>query len=339
MKYILLILAALIVGFFSSCDTEGTGRMPSVTGRPGEAVLVINDPIWETEGGEKLNELFRQPQPALPQVEPMFNLARIEHEAFKSVFRSHRNVVMVNVSPRYEETRMVVRRNVWARPQLVIEINTMDSQSLYSFVEKYEDRILDHLFKAERERHIQSFERYKKREISDRLSRNHNLSLSVPPGFRMDVDTTNFAWIAKHEVTPKEKIKGVFVYHYERDNPKLEDLTADYLIERRNEFLKSYVPGPRPDTWMTTEMRYYQPHFKTFEHEGREFAEIRGLWRVENHFMGGPFVSLTTIDEERDRVVTVEAFVFSPETDKRDLIREMEAVLYTLELETDENGL
>jgi hypothetical protein len=28
------------------------------------------------------------------------------------------------------------------------------------------------------------------------------------------------------------------------------------------------------------------------------YAELRGLWKVENDFMGGPFVSLSTLDEK-----------------------------------------
>lgn len=305
--------------------------MPNVTGKPGEVVLVINDPIWESEAGEKFNGLLRQAQPALPQPEPMFNIARIEHEAFKSIFRSHRNIIIVNVSPAHEDSRMVVRRNVWAKPQLVIEINSVDIPSLYAFIENHQDRFINYILDAERDRQIESYKRYERTDIANRLRRSHDISLAIPPGFRMDVDTADFAWIVQHSLTPRETIKGVFVYYY--DYVHNETFTSDYLIRRRNEFLRKYVPGPRDGTWMTTEMRL-PPEFSEFEYNGRYFAELRGLWRVENYFMGGPFVSLTTLDEENNRVVTVEAFVFAPETNKRNLIRQVEAILYTLEIES-----
>ncbi len=325
------LISALLL-FAASCQQDGTRLLPNVTGKPGEVVLVINDPIWESEAGEKLNGLLRQPQPALPQPEPMFNLARIEHEAFKSIFRSHRNIIIVNVSPQYEDSRMVVRRNVWAKPQVVIEINTSDITSLYGFVENQQERMLEHLLNAERERHIESYRRYEKTGIANNLSRRHDLRLAIPPGFRMDVDTTNFAWIVQHSLTPRETIKGVFVYYYDYVNP--ETFSKEFLINKRNEFLRRFVPGPRDGTWMTTEMRL-PPHFREFEYNGRYFAELRGLWRVENYFMGGPFVSLTTLDEKNNRIITVEAFVFAPETTKRNLIRQVEAILYTLDIESD----
>ena len=48
--------------------------------------------------------------------------------------------------------------------------------------------------------------------------------------------------------------------------------------------------------------------------------------------MGGPFVSHARVDRPNGRVVVVEAFIYAPETKKRDMMRQMEAALYTLNL-------
>ena len=48
--------------------------------------------------------------------------------------------------------------------------------------------------------------------------------------------------------------------------------------------------------------------------------------------MGGPFVSHIRLDEENQRVVVVEGFVYAPETNKRNYIRRLEAALFTLRL-------
>ena len=59
---------------------------------------------------------------------------------------------------------------------------------------------------------------------------------------------------------------------------------------------------------------------------------MRGLWRVQGDMMGGPFVSLTRLDEQNNRVIVAEGFVYAPETEKRNFIRRIEAALYTLRL-------
>ena len=55
-------------------------------------------------------------------------------------------------------------------------------------------------------------------------------------------------------------------------------------------------------------------------------AEIRGLWNVTDDFMGGPFLSTSRVDEERNRVVTVEGFVYYPSENKRKFMRWFEVI-------------
>ena len=53
---------------------------------------------------------------------------------------------------------------------------------------------------------------------------------------------------------------------------------------------------------------------------------------MQGDMVGGPFVSHIRLDEANNRVVVAEAFVYAPETSKRNYIRRMEASLFTLRL-------
>jgi hypothetical protein len=48
--------------------------------------------------------------------------------------------------------------------------------------------------------------------------------------------------------------------------------------------------------------------------------------------MGGPFMSLTQLDENRNKIITIEGFVFAPAHKKRELMRQMEAILYSIKI-------
>ena len=48
--------------------------------------------------------------------------------------------------------------------------------------------------------------------------------------------------------------------------------------------------------------------------------------------MGGPFYSLTTYDEKSGMLVTVEGYVYAPFFEKREYMREVEAVVRSLTL-------
>ena len=52
-------------------------------------------------------------------------------------------------------------------------------------------------------------------------------------------------------------------------------------------------------------------------------------------FMGGPFVSHMRLDPVNQRIIVVEAFIYSPDKLKRNLMRQMEASLYTLRVPGD----
>ena len=82
---------------------------------------------------------------------------------------------------------------------------------------------------------------------------------------------------------------------------------------------------------MTTE-DILPPDYSEFEMEGRYFAKLRGLWKLENGFMGGPFISLSTVDEKRQRIVTVDGYVYAPSEEKREFLRQVESILYSLEI-------
>jgi hypothetical protein len=53
---------------------------------------------------------------------------------------------------------------------------------------------------------------------------------------------------------------------------------------------------------------------------------------MENDFMGGPFLHYTLVDEKNNRVIELDAFVFAPKFDKREYLRELEAIVKTVRI-------
>ena len=118
----------------------------------------------------------------------------------------------------------------------------------------------------------------------------------------------------------------IYYYPYTDTNT----FTPEYLIRKRNEFLHRYVPGPTKGSYMTTESQY-PVIFREMAKDGDYLVELRGLWKLEKAFMGGPFISYTFVDEQHNRVVTIMGYVYNPSQDKRDLVRQVEAILYTFQ--------
>ena len=45
--------------------------------------------------------------------------------------------------------------------------------------------------------------------------------------------------------------------------------------------------------------------------------------------MGGPFVSHSFLDDKNQTVITVEGFIYAPDLDKRTMMRQLEALIYS----------
>ena len=94
--------------------------------------------------------------------------------------------------------------------------------------------------------------------------------------------------------------------------------------------MKVNIPGARPGMYMATDS--LMTDVRLLQLRGRQVMEVRGLWYMKGDFMGGPFVAHVRVDEARRRVVVAEVFVYAPGRLKRDLMRGMEASLYTWRL-------
>jgi hypothetical protein len=109
-----------------------------------------------------------------------------------------------------------------------------------------------------------------------------------------------------------------------------ETFTKEYFLHKRDSVMKINLPGAREGMYMSTDSMYVD--VKDINVRNEYAFEARGLWQMEGDMMGGPFVSHARVDQPNGRVVVVEGFVYSPKGLKRNLIRQMEAVLYTLTL-------
>ena len=77
---------------------------------------------------------------------------------------------------------------------------------------------------------------------------------------------------------------------------------------------------------MSTE-RLISPWVKHTESMGYPALEVKGVWKMENAFMGGPFVAHYILDTANKKVIAIEGFLFNPGEDKRDHMQRLQLVL------------
>ncbi len=329
MKHTLnFLMIIVIIASLSACKKGSKGErslLPNVTGSAGELVLILPKQLWTDSIGIKYKEILSQDFPYLPQPEPYFDLITLPPDAFTDIFKSHRNIIFNETSSEVKEPKFILKRDVWASPQTVLYVIGPNYSSIATFITKEKDKLIAIFEQAERDRIIQNAIKYEERDITPVLNEKFNINLKIPKGYAIKKQSENFVWIS-HE-TPKIS-QGLIIYTF----PYTEKNTfsSEYLLSKRNEFVNQ-IPGPTDGTYMITST-FYPPHFSAMMYRDRYFGILRGFWDVYKHPMGGPFISFSTLDEKRQTIINIEAYVYAPSGKKRNYLRQVEALVYSLEL-------
>lgn len=333
MKHFIKISFILSFAFiiFSCSNRNQTSMMKNVTGKAGELVVVISPNAWDAEPGTSIRDILAQPQLFLPQDEPIFNLINIPHEGYGDIFRTSRNLVITKIGASVKGNSISFKRNVNAYTQAIIYVNATSNDEFVELFNENADKIAGFFLKAERDRLIMNYSKYNEKAVSNKTKEHFGLSINVPPGFKVVEQKDNFMWIRFETV---DQSQGILIYSYPYESDKA--FTSDYMLIKRNIVLKNNVPGPTNGSYMTTE-KEFPVMYNVMKHNGNYASEMRGLWKVENDFMGGPFVSLSMLDLLDNRIVTVEAYVYAPHKDKRNYIRQVEAMIYSSEFTNQED--
>ena len=308
----------------ASC-TNGPRLMPSISGKAGEVVIVVNKGYWESDPGIALRSILAVDQPFLPQREPIFTLVNIPENAFSSIFQVHRNIVIVSIKEEHKATKIVYQENVWAAPQIVITISAPDAKSAAEEIQKQSDKLANSILQAERNRNIANAKKYEERGLRTLVSEAFGGSPFYPTGYNLRKKTDDFIWIS-YETTGTNQ--GIFIYRVPYTDST--NFSRENLISIRNSVMQQNVPGQLENTYMITN-QLIEPGLKWITYKQRTFAELRGLWEVQNDFMGGPFVSHFFLDKEGKNIIGLEAFVYAPRYDKRNYLRQVESIIYSYE--------
>lgn len=321
------ILVILLIGIIVlSCDQGSTVMHKNITGRAGEMVVVISKENWEGTPGQTIRDNMAQPQIGLPQEEPLFTLIDVPHEAFKEIFRSTRNIIQTRISPNVEKSGVTMTDDIWAYPQATVQLNAKNPEEFVALFNQNKDKILAYFLSAERERNTLNYSRVYEKAVYNTLSQDFGVSMKVPPGFRIMKKETDFLWV---QYDTPDIFQGIVIYSF----PYRSDsaFTVNYQLPIRDSILRKFVEGQTTGSYMGTEQRIEQI-FNVTRHNGNYAAEMRGLWRLHNDFMGGPYVSLSVLDLANQRVINAFGFVYAPSKDKRNLLRQVEAMIYSMKL-------
>lgn len=310
-----MLLTAIVA--LCSCSGGPQSLLPKSGGRPYEVLLVASD----RRCAAVVDSVLTQDMPSLPQREPMFDVSLIDTTRFNQTTRLARCIVIVTVNPAvFTSTRIRYEKNVWARPQLVVYVNTPSASQLSQYMAKAGHRLTSLLTRAEINTAISTLRAGSNRKAESSIRHMFGWNMLIPAEMKAGKTGRNFIWLSDNR---PDRMRNICVYSYSGTT-----LDAHRALAARDSVMRLNIPGELNGMYMQTTPGSVTAGLTT--EDGRTVMISRGLWEMRNDAMGGPFVSYSVVDSANSRIIVAEAFVYAPGTNKRNLIRSAEAALYTL---------
>ena len=293
----------IVVLFVLSACSDGTKTSPSSTGILSEVVFVVEDLLWENQIKDIAFRTFGAPIQGLTQLEPSFRLIQVNHSEFKSILKTHKNIIIIakNVLTSNEHDK-------WANGQLVVQLEFKyvdnklinDLNKLKEVFETREIRIL-------RNSISKSSQKIHERNIKKQF----NIETLIPSEYTIIKDTSALFW-ATYNPEKKEEIKHLIIFSFEPKKTSLQQA----VLQKTDSIFTKYLLGSKQGQHVKIEDIFSPIYYEN---------TYRGLWKLEGGFMGGPFLIKNYFFNKK--VVVTVGLVFAPNSRKRHYIRTLEAIL------------
>lgn len=324
---IITLIFALAAVFFSCSEKKTEQHKDRSVGGTSEILFVTqNDEQWEGQMGQAVRDFFEQEQIGLPQPEKTFRVAHININALNDMFKKHRNLIISEIVPDMPNPVIETQTDWQAAPQYAIKIKAKDAATWVKVFENQKETLKKAFDANERARFMNFFRPTANANVIQTLKNKFGLTMTVPEGYFVAVNQENFIWLRREET---DKSFGLIIM--ELPYTSTDDLSEGNIIKVTNAATKQYIPGPSEGSYMTIESDIIKPVTTVIPDFPAGYAvETRGQWNTVGDFMGGPFVSYAIVNPQHNKIFIVEGFIYYPNKAKRDLLRQVETIIWSL---------
>lgn len=343
-------LLSLLIGlFFQSClfdqtDVDSHGEFDEIL------VLCRND-LWQNNFKEICEEYFEAPYPVLPQPENTLNVTHVNTEDFKNIFKRYRNILILSdlsdssmltqiTKSNFNEEQlnkaltdttyqMGKKNNIWANNQLVVFLFAPNGQQLQSNVINKAELIKNIFLKNELNKYFDAVISVGiHKEIMQKINHRFGWHLNIPQDYFIALDNDEVLWLRKET----EEISFNILIH---EQDLIGDEFENRAIELRNYVGKKYISSAIKNSYMITDSTL-PIESELISFNGISAYQSRGLWRLENDFMGGPFVSYYFENSAKHKSYLIDLFIHAPGSKKKPQIRRLEALVAMMNINKEQ---
>ena len=354
MKKQILFFTILSSLFILSCGTKDNPTFqvkPAALGIMNDIVVICDQDIWDSPIGDSLDYYFGGAFPITPSPEPIFDLRHFTpkeliDQPLKKELRTY--LILADMGAVNSETTDLVKgdlaksgvsdplsgkphlstigRDKWANGQILIYVMADGFDNLASAVGAHFPSVSTKVLQHDHEQLRQStFSRGPNGGLSRKVGELIGKNIKIPFEYvqAKEVPEENMIWLRKD--TKDATINLVFkkeIY------VEASQTSSSHMKALRDDFGRKHISSDQANSYMKINDVDLLILESNKEINGLYAKEYRGIWEMENDFMGGPFITYLIVNG--DELIYVDGFVWSPGKRKREMLQQIELIVNTI---------
>ena len=329
-RIILHFVVCAMVLLLGGCRTKTSLPESNTMGKAYDVVVLCNDDAWRGDLSYAVCDMLEERAPGLTRPEGYFNIVKqVALASATELDRKYPNLLAISINPAAEQATYSVSKNIYARPQSVITITAPSVESATEFVKEATNTIRAEFERGERNKSNRANAARPAEQLMEDFKAHTGLDMVIPAYFyKATTRDKELLWYIRD--FPK-RADYIFAFTTPVDTTMPEDMQALSVMSAIDNKLATISSKGAKHSYMRLSN---EPSSMSFTPDvpiaGREWLEIRCWWEVANDFMGGPMVAFVNVDAATAKATVIMFALYAPEEPQRNLLRELEHLVYTI---------
>lgn len=349
----LLFVFSLFAAGCSGDVMENLKSVPYAFGDINLLAIVADADVLDDPTRDSIRLYYASAFPILPQPEPMLDLkflkpSDLDADPLRKQFRTYlflgdlsdsespttrlmtelageASIQQVRKNP---ANNLVVGKEKWARDQLLILQFARNREELMENLKKNASGIIrkvyDHdEYKIDATVYLAKRQAKLEQEVREKIG----LNVRIPGDYFQALSDGEVIWFRKE--TPETSSNLMF-----RKIPYTDksQLSREGIKAIRDSIGRKYVSSRIKESYMKINDKDLPMYVTPITLNGQYAVEARGIWEIENDYMGGAFVSYLMLNPKTNELIFMDGFLHAPGEDKRDFMQYIDHILRTAKI-------
>lgn len=314
--------------------------------------IIADDSNWDNALKDSISYYFQSAFPILPAPEPLYDLMRyttqeIKNKKERRELRTYLMLIDMNdpdalatqmalqdVGPAKakeiqtnKQAKLIIGKNKWADNQIIIyAFGYGQDQIIENIRANFNtiDKAIRQVEEPARQKSI--YLSGTNSEVKSEVRAAMDINLEVPSDYflALNDEAGEVIWLRKETDKVSYNIMIKDMGTFDEANFSKEGMKAI-----RNE-LGLLVSSNQEDSYMIINDIDLPIVMSSTSFNNNFALEAKGIWELENDFMGGPYISYIIHNPNTNRVIFIDGFVHAPGEEKRDLMLNLKYIIQTL---------